>query len=43
MSEREREVQAADICNGTIAGILEQVDYLGAESMIIDQKASHIP
>ena len=36
MSEREREIQATDVGNRTIAAILEQVHYLGAEGMIID-------
>jgi hypothetical protein len=37
-----REVQAADVRNGMIAATLEQVRYLTAKGLVIEQKAAHV-
>ena len=42
MSEREREIQVADVRNRTIAVTLEQFHYLTAKVLVLDQKAADI-
>ena len=42
MSEREREIQATDVGNRTIAALLEQFHYLGAEAVLSAKKTADI-
>ena len=42
MSDRDRDIQAADVRNGTIQVTLKLRHYLTAEVLVLDQKATNV-